>query len=295
MANNEFIGAYWHPQQDIIPDALIVQQKRVDVWRPTKKGFYINPRLAKFTANENNSSKLELINAKYNASANGGPAWEQPIGSSKQIFVTSISINWSLRYTQGQGPFGKSFYPHDVLYTSCVIKGQTKSQHDYDELVSWVLGSQKSAMQTAFNYVRYTLPGRAHLVNKDVSVLRFPYVTFNGYIKNIKAGHRVKNFSPTFELEFLLLSFNQGGPGKKDFAITDGTDNPLLSTDYGADPASILVDSFKISQSAIPAQTGYLVLPNDSIIQQGGDENFYAFQPQYYSDYQPPYYPGSGQ
>ena len=194
------VGQFY--QQSISPEKIRISGKTDKTyWEAKEAGFYINP-FAKFRATEKNAARLDLM-----TESGAG------IVSTKYVFVNEISFGWKLNYESSQSVTGKTFYPRDVVYKYATIKGQTKSQYDYDLLVEWVKSTHVAALKSSVNVVKFSLPSRVHLVKgvgpekEDKRVAKFNNVYFRGMIESITAGHNKKVFAPEFNLRFALLSY----------------------------------------------------------------------------------------
>lgn len=220
-------------------------------WKATGKGFNVDPP-SRISANDRNAAKLEL--AKDPLTNSGA--------SVKYIWVNEISVGWGLNYESGQGVFGKTFYPRDISYKNLKITAQTKSQHDYDQIVEWVINSQRAALSVGPNIVRFSMNGRTYTHGKT-KLQRFSPVTFQGYILSVAAGHTWNEFAPTIELEFALISY--------------GTKNEqVFKSSSQGDSVSSFYSHLSLGGPASAAQdTGYESLPTPTI----GDPSENGFYP----------------
>lgn len=250
-------GQYWDSP---INEALLTVDSKKDktYWSATKKGFYINP-FARidlnhpnlYQPNKTNAAKLEL---RDDPSVTGKMVRE------KYIFANEIVLGWGLNIDSGQAVTGKTFYPRDASYKYAIVRGQTRSQYDYDLLVDWVRETHRAALHKAANVVRFSLPGRTHLVKgagpnkEDKNIARIRGLNFQGIIESINAGHTNTVFAPEFELRFALLSY------KNDFLIDSG----LKTTDQNpVNAQSYFVERLSLSgQDRLARDTGYQQAPD---------------------------------
>jgi hypothetical protein len=143
-------------------------------------------------------------------------------GNVLKLWVNEIIVGWGMEYQQGQGVFGKTFYPKHIKYTDAIVRGQTASQAHYDEIVKTVIESQEQALVRDPDVVRFHLPGLSYVRDsnseriydkvtsdskKDIDFHMYGEFSFDGYITGISAGHKKGVFNPEFELRFAVVGY----------------------------------------------------------------------------------------
>lgn len=248
-------GQYW--TNPVLNESLLKVSAKTDkaYWSATRKGFYINPfaKISLYDPSEKNAAKLELRD---------DPSVAGQLVRQRYIFANEIIFGWGLNIDSGQAATGKTFYPRDASYKYAIVRGQTQSQYDYDLLVEWVRETHRAALHKAVNVVRFSLPGRTHLVKgvgpnkEDKNIARIRGVNFQGIIESIGAGHTNTVFAPEFELRFALLSY------KNDFLIDSGLKTKDNAQDNTRDAQSYFAEHLSLSASdRLVRETGYQIAP----------------------------------
>lgn len=282
-------GGIINGQSPYFPTSSSVTRKdNSNRWKAdVNAGYYPKWMTTKYDS-ENKAHIVEFRPTRGNSSAfmiNHGPG--EPVNEGddndqvrKHLWVNKLSLGWYMDYREAQTVYGKSFFPRHIRYQDAVVRGQTATQNQYDEIVEAVIGYQAAALDGTPSIVRFVLKSANFHIDSEVvggsrwregtgdpkkipeeNVRRKYYrVQFDGYPLSIKAGHTNKSHQPEYEIRFALLAYQNE---IKDVIVTNGNPKytPKLSeSDPYRDPvyqeyAASLQPKFAGDPSQTPQRT----------------------------------------
>jgi len=237
-------------------------------WKPTGRGNYAAIEYP--TIKVDPSKPFPPVKNTTNAYiVNHTPGISQDDDEQKRarLWVKQITIGWSMEYAQSQTVFGKSFYPRHIKYNDAMVTVQTASQDHYDQLVSLALGYHQASIHGAASLVRFELPElsfyRSHGVwdygignGKQVVRYRYPRMHFDGYILDVRAGHKTGVFNPELDLRFAVVAYG--------IEVRDGVlENP---NDQNPDNNSLI---YKRYRNSLDTRTSSTVKAADPVAESG--------------------------
>lgn len=264
--------------EDTKPDKIQVITKSAR-WSPTGRGNYSAIRYPSIKVDPSKPFKVDSTNA-YIVNHTPGISRDDNEQKRTRLWVKQITLGWSMEYVQAQTAFGKSFYPRHIKYNDAQITIQTASQDHYDQIVSLALDYHKASLDGSASVVRFELPelsyyrsngawGKGKGNGRQIVRYYYPRMHFDGYLLDVRAGHRKGIFNPELELRFAVLAYG--------IEVRDGilenpeNQNPINNT--------ILFNKYKNSldtktsnyvEAANPiAESGYNAIPGGPSGNQG--------------------------
>lgn len=128
-------------------------------------------------------------------------------GGKMYLWVDSFKTGWQVAGELSQTHTSRSFYPLHLSQADLVIQGHVANQHQYDELVVWVSGSQNNLL-AATEYTGSDFKGVNFSLFRPQGINTFDHfrpVKYKVAITNIASGHERFVFAPAFTLTCKVL------------------------------------------------------------------------------------------
>jgi hypothetical protein len=144
--------------------------------------------------------------------------WKQ-----RPLWITAINTGYNLSVNYGQGPQGRTTYPHNLQQTNIVLTGITPNQYEYDKIVEF-------ATRANHNLLNFKDPGGLQNGIPAIELRLYSYFygqkswalsadqhtqqrtqEYEGWlydvaIENIEAGHERTKFAREYQISCIVIN-----------------------------------------------------------------------------------------